>query len=507
MEKTTVLSPQKEDRRLHGVALFAVLTALLFTLFLEALDNTIVGPVLPRIVNQFQGFDRYTWVVTAYLLTSTAMIPIVGKLSDQFGRKWFLLIGGAVFLLGSALTGVAQSMNQLILFRAVQGFGAGMGITLVATVIGDIFPPVERAKWQTSVNIVYALANLVGPGFGGWIAEHGPIIGSLITASSRWRWIFYLNLPLGVIAVVTLIIALPANTSEHSNLAGWEAARRIDVGGAFLCIVATVCLLLGLTWGSNQIYAWNSPQVIGILVVAGVLSGLFLLFEHHAAEAILPLKLFRNRIFAADAALSLLVYMILLGLAIYLPLFLQAVLGISVTNAGAMMTPFLLSITIGATLAGMLVAIRKRYQLIVIFGTLIMALGTFLLAQMTLTTGLLEAVIYMVIAGLGIGSIFSVLYLAAQNTLPPSQLGVASATVRYLGQLGSILGVALVGAVVSQSLTPDLVRQLPTIGGRPLVEALRLSLALAIQHGFLVILLLCGAALLAACFLKDVPAA
>ncbi|GLV59943.1 hypothetical protein KDH_67670 [Dictyobacter sp. S3.2.2.5] len=484
-----------QGRRLHGLVLSGVLVALLATLFLEALDNTMVGPALPQIIRQFQGTDRYSWVATAYLLTSTITIPIAGKFSDQFGRKWFLLGGAGVFLLGSLLCGAAQDMDQLIAFRALQGLGSGIGITLVATLIGDIFPAQERAKWQASVNIVYALANLLGPGLGGLVTDHGPLLASLVTEGTRWRWIFYLNIPLGLIAITTLLIILPADISERSLQSnGRSVLRNIDVSGALLCGVATTCLLLGLSWGSDRTYAWTSPQVAGILATAIIGLLFFLWVEGHASEPILPLRLFRNAIFAADTLLSLLVYMILLGLSIYLPLFLQEVLGISATDSGVSLSPFLISITIGATLAGWLIAIRKRYQAIVLAGTLLMTLGVFFLMRMTPATTLWTAIIFMLMAGLGIGSIFSVLYLAVQNILPQNQLGVGSAVVRYLGQLGSVLGVAIVGIVFSQSLASS-------------GQKTKTTLTLALQHGFLAIFVFCLLAILAVCFLKDTGSA
>jgi EmrB/QacA subfamily drug resistance transporter len=504
-----ILTPPARGRRLQGGVLVIVLAALLYILFLEALDNTIIGPVLPHIIDQFKGLDRYSWVVTIYLLTSTTIIPVAGKLSDQFGRKGFLLTGAGIFLAGSVLTGAAQSMNQLIVFRAIQGLGAGMGMTLVATIIGDIFPPEERAKWLTSVNIVYAVANLLGPGLGGWFTDHGPLLGSLITEGTRWRWVFYLNLPFGLIAILCIIIFLPATISDRSSqLTGWAAMRRIDVSGALLCATATICLLVALSWGSNQTFAWDSPQVVGMLAATGMLVLLLILAERRAAEPLLPLNFFRNQTFVADAALSLLVYMILLGLAIYLPLFLQEVLSVSATNTGIAITPFLLSITAGATLAGMLIALRKRYQAIVMVGTAVVTLGVFFLTRVTPNTSLLEAVIYLMIAGLGMGAIFSVLYVAAQNVLPSSQLGAGSAVVRYLGQLGSTLGVAIVGTVVNQSLPGNLLKQLsdPSAAQAPGTgDALKQALAFALQRGFIAVLVFCGMALLATCFLKDVP--
>src|SRR5437588_7664306 len=202
-----VLPPENGGgRRIHGFALVSVLVALMLTLLLEALDQTIVGTALPRIVGELQGFDRYTWVVTAYLLGSTTMIPIIGKLSDQFGRKWFFMAGVVIFLLGSALSGASQTMNQLIAFRAVQGLGAGTGIALVFTVVGDIFPPAERARWQGVFSAVYGFSSVVGPTVGGWLTDHGPLLGNMVTDTTRWRWVFYINLPLGIIALIALLV-------------------------------------------------------------------------------------------------------------------------------------------------------------------------------------------------------------------------------------------------------------------------------------------------------------
>jgi len=274
--KTTVPIQEKQDSqkdgansRIRGIALVSILAALMLTLLLEALDQTIVGTALPKIIGSLQGFDRYTWVVTAYLLGSTTMIPIVGKLSDQFGRKWFFVAGVILFLLGSILSGAAQTIDQLIAFRALQGVGAGMGISLVFTVVGDIFPPAERARWQGIFSGVYGFSSVVGPTIGGWLADHGPLLGNLVTDTTRWRWVFYINLPLGLIALAALLIYLPSNISARSNrYTGWAAVRRVDFLGALLASSATICLLLGVTWGGNQIYAWNSPQVIIATTVA-----------------------------------------------------------------------------------------------------------------------------------------------------------------------------------------------------------------------------------------------
>ncbi len=563
----------ESGRRLHGVALFSVLTALMLTLLLEALDQTVVGTALPKIIGTLQGFDRYTWAVTAYTLASTTMIPVVGKLSDQFGRKWFLLIGTAIFLIGSALSGAAQTMDQFIAFRALQGFGAGVGIALGFVVVADIFPPAERVKWQSLFGIVYGFANLVGPTLGGWLTDHGPLVGSFVTDTTRWRWVFYLNIPIGIIALVALLIYLPANISERSNdYTGMAAIRRIDSLGAVLSAAATICLLLGLTWGGNATYDWNSLQVIGILVAAVILFAAFLMTERFAIEPILPLDLFRNRVFAVASILSLLQLMVLVGLLVYLPLFLQGVLGVSATDAGAVITPMTVSSVIGAALAGAAITVFKRYRLITILSAFIMTAGVFLLTQMTPTTGLLTAIIFMVIAGIGLGPFFSVLTIAAQNALPATRLGIGTSAVRYVSQLGAVLGVAIVGTVVNNSLASDIAHRIPasvaqqltpaglkaatspqvlvnpnyrttvvqtaqhfaaqsavahvppgpqhnqfaaTVAAQAMQQAqhmldsvfaaLKLSLAFAIQHGLIAVLVFCGAIIVATFFLKDIP--
>jgi len=572
---TSQLASQESGRRLHGFALFSVLTALMLTLLLEALDQTVVGTALPKIIGTLQGFDRYTWAITAYTLASMTMIPIVGKLSDQFGRKWFLIVGTAIFLLGSALSGASQTMNQFIAFRALQGLGAGIGIALAFVLVADIFPPAERVRWQSLFGVVFGFASLVGPTLGGWLTDHGPLVGTLVTETTRWRWVFYLNLPLGIIVLAALLIYLPANISTRtSHYTGWAAIRRIDFLGACLSAVATICLLLGLTWGSSTTYEWSSSQVIGVLAAAAILFGAFLLAERVAVEPILPLDLFRNQVFAVASLLSLLQLMVLVGLIVYLPLFLQGVLGVSATSAGAVITPLTVSSVIGAALAGFAITVLKRYRLITILSALIMTAGVFLLTRMTPSTSLLEAIIFMVIAGIGLGPFFSVLTIAAQNALPRTRLGIGTASVRYLGQLGAVLGVAIVGTVVNNTLASDIARRIPASIAHQLTPAglkaatnpqvlvnpayrdtvvhtaqhfatqsavahvphgpqhdqvvaavaaqamqqaqhlldqvfaaLRLSLAFAIQHGLIAVLVFCGAIILATFFLKDIPMA
>ena len=462
-----------QTTRLHGFALFSVLAALMLTLLLEALDQTVVGTALPRIVSTFNGFNLYTRVVTAYILASTTMVPIVGKLSDLFGRKWFLVTGAAIFLLGSFLSGASQSMTELIGFRALQGLGAGMGIALVFTVIGDIFPPAERARWQGVFGVVYAVSNLVGPTLGGFLTDHGPLLGSLVTDATRWRWVFYVNLPIGILALAALLAYLPAVISQRTaQYRGWDAIRRIDWLGAALVATATICLLLGLTWGSNATYPWASAQVIGILAGSLVLYVLFFVRQRFAGDPILPLDLLRNQVFSMALLLSLLQLVVLVGLIIYLPLFLQGVLGVSPTNSGAAITPMTISTVIGGGIASVLVARFLRYQLVTIVAGAVLLVGVVLLAIfISPTVGFGTLIPFMVIAGLGLGPFFSVLQLTAQNAIPRARLGVGTAAVRFVTQVGGVLGIAIIGTVVNQSLASDIAGRVPAATQKLLTPA------------------------------------
>ncbi len=495
---TASITAETPSQRPRGFALVAVMAALLLSLFLEALDQAVVGTAMPRIIASLHGLDRYSWVVTAYILASMTMIPIVGKLSDQFGRKWFLLFGTALFVLGSILAGTSQTMNQLVLFRAVQGLGSGIGMALVATVMADLFPPDQRAKWSGLFGLVYGVSTLFGPTLGGWLAEHGPLLGQFVTEASRWRWIFYLNVPLGLVAVVALLTFLPANLSVRtSGWNGWASLRRIDFLGAMLCAAATICLLLGLTWGGAQVSAWTSPQVLGILAAGALLFVLFLFVECRAAEPILPLDLLRHPIFSVGAALTLLQGMVLLGLTLYLPLFFQGCAAVAPTNAGLVMTPFSVSMVVGAMLSSQMTGRFKRYRVIGIVAALLMSAGAFLITLMTPTTGIALAIAILVLTGIGIGPFFTLPMVAVQNALPAERLGIGTAGLRYLGQLGASLGIAIVGTVVASSSSGDLMNHLPT------GAASKLALSDALQHGFLAVLVFALLALVAAFFLRE----
>jgi EmrB/QacA subfamily drug resistance transporter len=442
-------APQRQ--RLVGFALGSVLAALMVTLLLSALDQTIVGTALPTIIAELNGVNNYTWVVTAYLLTSTTVIPVVSKLSDQFGRKWLLIGAVFIFLVGSALSGASQTMGQLIAFRALQGVGGGALATLVFTLVGDIFVPAERARWQGLFSGVFGLASVIGPALGGWITDN-----------SSWRWIFYVNLPLGILALVLIFFYLPANISIRSNPSGRSVWARIDWGGAFTSAAATILLLLGLTWGGAT-YPWNSWQVIGSLSAAGVLFIAFVIAELNAREPILPLDLFKNQVFASGALMALMIGVTLFSVVIYLPVFLQGVLGVKATNSGLVVTPLVVSLAIAAALIGFVVARVGRYQFIAISGAVVITAGFYLLSRMSINTTQQTVVYYMIVLGIGLGLMQPVMTLAVQNAIPQNRLGAGTGAVTYLRTLGSALGAALMGAIVTNAAETDLAPRLANI--------------------------------------------
>jgi EmrB/QacA subfamily drug resistance transporter len=488
--------------RPRGWALAGIVAGLLLTLALSALDATIVGTALPTIIGDLHGFNRYSWVVTAYLLTSTTVVPIVGKLSDQFGRKGFLLAGIVLFLAGSALGGsagaldlsflngtlaqpLADGMNQLILFRGLQGLGAGFLQTLAFTLVADLFPPAERGRWQGLFVSVLALALIVGPAIGG-----------AITDRASWRWVFYVNLPVGALALLVLSAWLPAAISGcGATLRGGTALRQIDFLGALIAAAATVCLLLALTWG-GAIYPWDSTRIVGLLLAAGALFLVFLVAERFAKEPLLPLDLFRNQVFTASGLLALAGGMVIYAMIFYLPLFIQGVLGQTATTSGTSLAPLFIPVAISAVLGGQLIAQIGRYHALAVIGALILLAGLFLLTRMDRTTTLGTVTLDMIVVGLGVGLLQPIYTLAAQNAIPPQRLGTGTGAVNYLRAMGSLVGTAVLGAIVTRS----------AIGGRDthLSLAARQALAVSLDQVFLVTLGVGVAILFVTLFLKDV---
>lgn len=419
----------------------------LSVVFLSLLDQTIVGTAMPHIVADLQGFDQIAWVSTAYLLTSTVPIPIYGKLSDLFGRKPIMLFGIVVFLVGSVLSGAAQSMDQLIAFRAFQGLGAAALQPIAIAIIGDLFPPRERGKWQGISGSIYALAAITGPLAGGWITDN-----------ASWRWVFYLNVPVGILALLVLIFLMPTLRSNPRQLT-------IDYLGAALLILGTVPLLLGFSLAGSQ-YDWLSPQIIGLfagaIVVLIVLVMYALRMERRGKEPIFEPGLITNsvRIYGVSLLVTVIYSVSLYGAAFAIPLFAQGVLGTSATNSGLILVPFMLTSIGGSVLSGLALTLTGKYKWIAILGLFIDIAGSILLVRLDAHAGYAALLIAMLVLGLGVGSGLAAYTTIVQNAYP-KKIGQASSTLVFFRQLGGTIGLAAMGSVLTTSYIPAFHAALP----------------------------------------------
>jgi EmrB/QacA subfamily drug resistance transporter len=440
--------------------ILAIYAGLMVTLLLAALDQTIVATALPKIVSDLGGITQYSWVFTAYMLTSTVTVPLYGKLGDVYGRKNLFLFAIVVFLIGSALCGAAQSMTQLVLFRAVQGIGAGGLFPLSLAVIGNIVPPRDRGRWQGLIGAVFAASSIIGPAVGGFIVDN-----------TSWRWVFLVNLPVGAVALAVIAVTMPrrAALTEHA----------IDWLGAGLLAGGTAALLMGLVWGGKQ-YAWTSGHVLGSLAVAAVLLVAFTFQERRAAEPILPFEILRNPIVAGSVACMALVGMAMFGTISYVPLFVQGVIGSSATSSGFVLTPLMLGAVTTSLLTGQMISRTGRYRWNVVLGPLVLALGMYLLSRMDVNTTSGEAARNMVIAGIGIGSMMQVFVISVQNAVGRAQIGAATALTQFSRQMGATIGVTVIGAIVNHGLPESaraggelsVVHRLPPAGRQILADAL-----------------------------------
>lgn len=419
----------------------------LSVVFLSLLDQTIVGTAMPHIVADLQGFDQIAWVSTAYLLTSTVPIPIYGKLSDLFGRKPIMLFGIVVFLAGSVLSGAAQSMDQLIAFRAFQGLGAAALQPIAIAIIGDLFPPRERGKWQGISGSIYALAAITGPLAGGWITDN-----------ASWRWVFYLNVPVGILALLVLIFLMPTLRSNPRQLT-------IDYLGAALLILGTVPLLLGFSLAGSQ-YDWLSPQIIGLFAGAIVVLIVLVMYavgmERRGKEPIFEPGLITNsvRIYGVSLLVTVIYSVSLYGAAFAIPLFAQGVLGTSATNSGLILVPFMLTSIGGSVLSGLALTLTGKYKWVAILGLLIDIAGSILLVRLDAHAGYAALLIAMLVLGLGVGSGLAAYTTIVQNAYP-KKIGQASSTLVFFRQLGGTIGLAAMGSVLTTSYIPAFHAALP----------------------------------------------
>jgi len=496
-----------------------VLAAVLVVQFTAVLSSTIVSTAAPTIVDELHGLNLYAWIFTAYLLASSVAVPVVGKLSDLFGRRPFYIGGLLIFLFGSIVSGLAQNMYELIGARAITGIGGGAMMALAVTTLGDIFSPRERGRWMGLIMSVFGLGSIVGPTLGGVVTDH-----------FGWRWIFYVNLPLGIFALAMLASTLPRVRRT--------GRVQIDWLGITLLVAAVVPFLIGLTWAGIS-YPWGSVQVIGTLGAGGILALLSAVHENRAREPILSLHLFENRTFAVAVVLSFLVGVALFGTVTFLPLYAQGVKGQSAQDAGLILAPLMGGFVIGSVIGGQLLTRTGRYKIQSIVGMAVTVVGIFSLSRLDADSSWTFAISAMVVTGVGVGAVFPILSISVQSAFPYRLLGTANAGRQFFNTLGSVIGIPVMTTIVLESFQAELPGHLsPTaasalaksgqhlgeglvsgvgqsglahIPGLPpnaiptVLHAIRVSLAVGVQRAFLLSAALVAIGFMVTFFLPEIP--
>lgn len=429
--------------RPQGRGLLIVMIGIMLGILLSALDQTVVGPAMPKIIGELNGFEHYVWVFTAYMLTSTISVPIFGKLGDIYGRKWFFIGGIVIFLVGSMLCGLSQDIWQLIIFRGLQGLGGGILIANAFTLVGDLVPPADRGRWQGLFGGVWGLASVFGPTVGGQITDH-----------LSWRWVFYVNLPVGIIALLVLLKTFPA----LQPAAGIKKA--IDWMGAITLSASMVPLLIALSLGGSKDWAWDSANTIGLLVVAALFLIAFLFVEARAKEPLMPLDLFKNSTFSLSVISVFLTGLGMFGAMSYIPLFIQAVQNQSATTSGNAITPMMLSVVASSVVAGQLLSRTGKYRVLGVVGMIFLSGGMFLLSTMNVSTPIWQTIAFMMVMGLGLGVAMPLYNIVVQNAFPVSRLGVVTSAITFFRSIGGTVGLAILGAVVNNRFQGEIVAEL-----------------------------------------------
>jgi EmrB/QacA subfamily drug resistance transporter len=503
--------PTSDDPGRTGRPVTLIFVALMLAVLLAALDQMIVSTALPTIVGDLHGVNHMSWVITAYLLAFTIGLPLYGKLGDQFGRKGLFVFAIVIFLAGSALSGLSRNMTELIAFRGLQGVGGGGLMIGAQAIIGDIVPPRDRGKYMGWIGAMFGVATVAGP-----------LLGGYLTDDVSWRWVFYVNIPVGAIALPIVIFALrlPRRHLGRRRVSLRPAESGIDVLGMVLLAAASACIVLFTTWGGTQ-YAWRSPVIIGLGAGFCILAVAFGVVERYAAEPIMPLRLFRSSIFNVSGLIGAVVGVALFGAVAYIPTFLQMVDHVSAATSGLLMLPFVGGLLVTSIGSGRVVSATGRYRLFPIAGTAIGAGGMALLSLMSLTTSRLDNGVYMAVLGAGIGLVLQILVLAVQNDAASEDLGTATAANNYFRQLGGSLGSGIVGSLFAARLADQLSQLVPAAAraGTPslavltpqalsrmpphLEHAFAVAYARALPPIFLYLVPVLGAAFVLSFFLKD----
>ncbi len=426
---------------LEGTQKKWVLIGLLFGMLLGSLDQTIVGTAMPRVIASLGGMDLYAWVFTAYMLAATTSVPIAGKMGDLFGRKYFYIGSLSLFMVGSMFCGIATNMTQLILFRALQGLGAGSMMANAMAIVGDLFPPAQRGRYQGLMGAVFGLSSIVGPALGGYLTDQ-----------LSWRWVFFVNLPVGILAVTILLWSMPVVRST--------LRRSVDYLGASTLLLAAIPMLLAFSWAGKE-FAWGSPRIVGLLAFSALAWVAFVLVERRAKEPILPMDLFGNPVIAVSSAVVFLTGAAMFGTIMFIPLFMQAVVGLSATNSGMLLTPMMLSMVGASIFGGQVISRTGKYKWLTVAAIGVMAVGMYLLSLMTETTSHAQVIRNMIIVGVGLGVTMPVFTIIVQNAVPHSRLGVGTAAIQFFRSIGGTIGVAVFGTFLTSRMQREIKGLIP----------------------------------------------